>query len=106
MSSQYFNVFEHTIPCQHLREYPRSTRTRQEDVLKLAIKQYQPKSTNRPLDDAITIVATHANGFPKTYLIREQAVLRMNIYKAMKVFPNIATKCGYLMGSAAHDQHF
>lgn len=65
MSSSYFNVFEHTIPCQHLREYPRSTRTRQEDVLQLAIKQYEPIHRNDLQDNAVTIIATHANGFVK-----------------------------------------
>ncbi|KAF5870716.1 putative toxin biosynthesis protein [Botrytis fragariae] len=65
MSSSYFNVFEHTIPCQHLREYPRSIKTRQEDVLQLAIKQYEPIHKNGLQDDAVTIIATHANGFIK-----------------------------------------
>lgn len=65
MSSAYFKVFEHTIPCQHLREYPRSTKTRQEDVLQLAIKQYQPLHNDGSLGNAVTIIATHANGFTK-----------------------------------------
>ncbi|KAI9648035.1 hypothetical protein NHQ30_002663 [Ciborinia camelliae] len=60
MSSSYFKVFEHTIPCQHIREYPRSTKICQEDVLQLAVKQYQPMHHDGLLDDAVTIIATHA----------------------------------------------
>jgi hypothetical protein len=65
MSSSYFKVFEHTISCQHIREYPRGTKTRQEEVLQLAIKQYQPLLSDRSLDHAVTIIAAHANGVPK-----------------------------------------
>jgi len=65
MSASYFNVLEHTIPCQHIREYPGGTKTRQEEVLQLAIKQYQPLLSDRSVNDAVTIIATHSNGFPK-----------------------------------------
>ncbi|GLB14557.1 hypothetical protein AtubIFM61612_001988 [Aspergillus tubingensis] len=45
-SSSTFRVIEHTVPCQHIREYPAATRRTQEDVLHLAVKQYIP--TNDP----------------------------------------------------------
>jgi len=65
MSALLFNVVEHTTPCQHIREYPRGTRLRQEDVLHLAIKQYTPLNNLQPKEGDITIIVTHANGFPK-----------------------------------------
>ena len=61
-----FNIVEHVIPGQHIREYPNATKHRQEDVLQLSIKQYIP--LNRPTyipHDALTIIGAHGNGFPK-----------------------------------------
>jgi hypothetical protein len=63
--SANFQIIEHTIPCQHIREYPNGTKSRQEAVLQLAIKQYVPLRRSKPREDAVTIIAGHANGFPK-----------------------------------------
>jgi hypothetical protein len=63
--SANFQIIEHTIPCQHIREYPNGTKSRQEAVLRLAIKQYVPLRRSEPREDAVTIIAGHANGFPK-----------------------------------------
>ena len=61
-----FNVVEHVISGQHIREYPNATKHRQEDVLKLSIKQYVPSKTiDRVPHNAVTIVGLHGNGFPK-----------------------------------------
>ena len=61
-----FEVIEHVIPGQHVREWPRATANSQEDVLDIHIKQYVPldnPSPGRPGD--VTIIGAHANGFPK-----------------------------------------
>ena len=63
MSSQFFKVFDHIIPCQHVREYPNATRN--ERPLQLAVKQYVPLQNAELRENAITIIAAHANGFPK-----------------------------------------
>ncbi|KIW28979.1 uncharacterized protein PV07_04830 [Cladophialophora immunda] len=60
-----YNITEHKIPCQHIREYPKAVSATQEDVLHLAVKQYVPKDNLVPQPGDITIIAAHANGFPK-----------------------------------------
>jgi hypothetical protein len=60
-----FDIVEHTIPCQHIREYPRATADAQEAVLHLAVKQYIPKDNRDPQPGDVTIIGAHANGFPK-----------------------------------------
>ncbi|OJJ49363.1 hypothetical protein ASPZODRAFT_1465315 [Penicilliopsis zonata CBS 506.65] len=60
-----FRVVEHTIPCQHIREYPGATANVQEDVLHLAVKQYIPLDNLDPQSGDVTIIGAHANGFPK-----------------------------------------
>ena len=61
-----FNVVEHVIPGQHIREYPTATKHSQEDALKLAVKQYIPSNTVDLVPrNAVTIVGLHGNGFPK-----------------------------------------
>ena len=61
-----FNVVEHVIPGQHIREYPNATKHSQEETLKLSIKQYIPLDTvDRVPQNAVTIVGLHGNGFPK-----------------------------------------
>jgi hypothetical protein len=64
MSSQYFRIDEHKIAASHIRGLPRSTATTQEDVLHMAVKQYTPLNSSPKAGD-ITIIAGHANGFPK-----------------------------------------
>jgi hypothetical protein len=71
MSTTLFRVQEHTLPCQHIREYPHATLNAQEDVLHLAIKQYTPLDNLSPQPGDATILGAHANGFPK--------VLRSNV---------------------------
>lgn len=60
-------VIEHVISGQHIRGYPYSIRHRQEDILKLAVKQYVP-SNNELAPNAVTILALHGLGFPKVNL--------------------------------------
>ncbi|KAK6856250.1 hypothetical protein PG995_008401 [Apiospora arundinis] len=60
-----YHIKEHKIASQHVREYPRATANSQDDVLYLAIKQYIPKDNPNPQPGDVTIIGTHANGFPK-----------------------------------------
>ncbi|EGD86660.1 hypothetical protein H112_05166 [Trichophyton rubrum D6] len=60
-----FRVIEHVVPCQHIREYPYATATSQEETLSLAVKQYAPLDNPNPQPGDVTIIGTHANGFPK-----------------------------------------
>lgn len=64
-SSSVFQIKEHTLECQHIREYPHATAGAQEDVLHLAIKQYIPLDNLHPQEGDVTIIGAHANGFPK-----------------------------------------
>ena len=60
------NVIEHSIPGQHIREYPKGTKHCQEDTLQLCVKQYVPTSTPEvEFGTGLTIIAVPGNGFPK-----------------------------------------
>ncbi|KAF2199048.1 alpha/beta-hydrolase [Delitschia confertaspora ATCC 74209] len=65
MSSQYFRLDNHVLEASHIRGFPRSTATSQDEVLNLAIKQYTPLDNPHPKPGDITIIAAHANAFPK-----------------------------------------
>ncbi|KAI2615391.1 prolyl aminopeptidase-like protein [Hypoxylon sp. NC1633] len=60
-----FEIIEHTIPAQHIREWPRGTAVSQDAVFQLHIKQYRPIDNPNPQPGDITIIAAHGNGFPK-----------------------------------------
>ncbi|MCJ1250585.1 hypothetical protein MMC30_007813 [Trapelia coarctata] len=64
MSTSLFEVTEHTIPCQHIREYPHAVKSEQA-ILRLAIKEYRPLTNLNALPGSVTIIAAHANGLPK-----------------------------------------
>ncbi|KAF4556919.1 Alpha/beta hydrolase-like protein 5 [Elsinoe fawcettii] len=65
MSSSVFTVKEHIVPCSHIRQYNRATLSGKEERLRLAVKQYVPQDNPNPQEGDITILAAHANGFPK-----------------------------------------
>lgn len=68
LQTTHFDVIEHRAPCQHIRQYSRATSDFEEDDLYLAVKQYVPRaklSEDRQQSTGITIVACHANAFPK-----------------------------------------
>jgi hypothetical protein len=67
MSSEYFRIDEHILDASHIRGFPRTTSTHQNEVLQLAIKQYTPLDNLRPQPGDITIISAHANAFPKVY---------------------------------------
>ncbi|KAG8163791.1 hypothetical protein KVR01_007088 [Diaporthe batatas] len=51
-----FEVIEHTIPAQHIREWPRATAVSQERTLQLCIKQYKPIDNPEPQPGDVTEV--------------------------------------------------
>jgi hypothetical protein len=59
-----FQVIEHTIPCQSIREYRRAGKS-DHPALRLAVKQYIPLENTTPGPEAVTIIAGHGNGIPK-----------------------------------------
>jgi hypothetical protein len=72
--SSIFEIKEHVLECQHIREYARATAVSQNDVLHLAIKQYIPLDNLQPKDGDITIIGAHANGFPKARRLLELCI--------------------------------
>jgi len=60
-----FQIIEHVIPCQHIRDYHHATRNSQEAVLSLAIKQYIPLNNLSPQEGDVTIIAAGSSGMPK-----------------------------------------
>ncbi|KFY12054.1 hypothetical protein V492_04119 [Pseudogymnoascus sp. VKM F-4246] len=48
MSTTNFNVKEHVVEAQHIREYARATSFSQEEILHLAVKQYTPLDNPSP----------------------------------------------------------
>lgn len=68
MSSEFYKIQEHTIEASHIRGFARATSTNQEEALQLAIKQYTPLNNTSPKPGDITIIAAHANAFPKVCL--------------------------------------
>jgi len=67
MASSPFRIVEHVVPSQHIREYPAATANSQEEPLNLVVKQYIPHDNPDPQPGDVTILAAHANGFPKVW---------------------------------------
>lgn len=65
MTSSTFKIIEHILEGQHIREYAEATAFKQEDVLRIAIKQYVPLENLDPQPGDVTIIGAHANGYPK-----------------------------------------
>ncbi|KAK1450885.1 hypothetical protein CCUS01_11425 [Colletotrichum cuscutae] len=63
--SSVFHIREHVLDGSHIREFPRALSRSQDDVLKLAVKEYVPKDNPNPKPGDVTIIGAHANGFPK-----------------------------------------
>lgn len=61
-----FQVIEHTIPGQHIREHAQSIKGKHGGPLRIAIKQYVPIDQVDPVpDNAVTIIGSPGNGSPK-----------------------------------------
>ena len=78
MSSQNFRIDEHTIEASHIRSFPRALATHENDPLRLAIKQYTPLNNPNPQDGDITIIAAHANAFPKVRQFHRQVKISLS----------------------------
>lgn len=63
-----FIINEHTLSCQHLREYANATSTIEEAALHLVVKEYIPRNNLNPTPGDVTIIGAHANGFCKVSL--------------------------------------
>jgi hypothetical protein len=75
MSTAFYRVKEHVVPCQHIRGLAHATLNSQEDLLYLAVKQYTPLDNLEPNLGDITIIGAHANGFPKVLLFLGSYIL-------------------------------
>ncbi|KAJ3536266.1 hypothetical protein NM208_g6802 [Fusarium decemcellulare] len=60
-----FDIREHTIKASYVREYARATSHSQDERLWLHVKEYIPKDNPNPNKGDVTIIGSHANGFPK-----------------------------------------
>ena len=76
-ATEHFDVSSHVIPCQNIRDYPNAVKDGT-SILQLAVKEYRPHSSSNASsnDEGVTVIATHANGFPKvikipSYFIRK-----------------------------------
>lgn len=79
--SSLFEIREHTVECQHVREYPRATALSQNEILHLAVKQYIPLDNLEPKEGDVTIIGAHANGFPKASHMPKHKISILNIYR-------------------------
>lgn len=68
-----FRVVEHVTRGQHTREYPRATSNGDSDKPVLAVKQYIPLNNPEPKPGDVTIIAAHANGFPKACVVLRES---------------------------------
>ena len=60
MSAPLWNITEHVIPASHTRGYSRGIREESSKPLRLAIKQYTPKSNPNPSPGDATLIVAHA----------------------------------------------
>ena len=65
MSKTFFKIKTHYVDSSHIRQYPRALAGEQNDVLKLAVKQYTPLDNPDPKPGDVTVLAAHANGVGK-----------------------------------------
>lgn len=53
------------VPASHIRGYSRGVRNEKKDHLRLAVKQYVPRSDSQPSEKASTIIFCHGVGSTK-----------------------------------------
>ncbi|KAF1841651.1 alpha/beta-hydrolase [Cucurbitaria berberidis CBS 394.84] len=64
MVAPKFIVTERTSPCSFVRQFPHGAK-HEKATLQLAVKEYRPQKRGGSNGNAVTIIATHGNGFPK-----------------------------------------
>ncbi|KAL8798708.1 MAG: hypothetical protein Q9200_007715, partial [Gallowayella weberi] len=65
MSTEYWTVTEHVIPACHIRGFARGVKDEKTAHLRLAVKQYVPKSPREIRPNAMTIIMAHGVGSSK-----------------------------------------
>lgn len=88
--SSHFRVVRHIVNCQHTREYPAATANGDDDVPKLAVKQYIPLDNPSPQHGDVTIIAAHANGFPKVRWIIPDETQGLHPYQRGRSCTNLS----------------
>lgn len=87
-----FSIQEHVVPTCYIREYPGATANSQEEVLHLHVKQYTPLEVFDNALVQVTLVGTHAIGFPKVCCTARVLPSSLIIVGGLRA----------LMGGAAH----
>lgn len=65
-ATESFVIKEHQFEGQHIREYPKALANSQEDTILLHARSYTPREVaDGSVNGDLTIIAFHANGFPK-----------------------------------------
>lgn len=90
-----FDIVEHVIPGQHIREYVHSINGPQEIILQLAIKQYIPKDRLDPVpNNAVTVIAAHGVGFPKVRTsISMHHRIRIRDFTSLRMLTTLCRNC-------------
>ena len=65
MSFELWNVIEHVIPASHIRGFHRGVRDESSAHLRLALKEYVPKSNPDPRPGDVTLIVAHGIGSAK-----------------------------------------
>ena len=65
MSIEFWSIYEHVIPASHIRGFSRGIRDEQNGRLRLAIKQYVPKTRPEPIPGDVTIIMMSGIGASK-----------------------------------------
>ncbi|RKL49902.1 hypothetical protein BFJ70_g1075 [Fusarium oxysporum] len=60
-----FRMVQHIVNGCHTRDHRAATANGDDDTPKLSVKQYIPLDNSTPKPGDLTIIAAHANGFPK-----------------------------------------
>jgi hypothetical protein len=66
MSTLNFTVTEHISSCSYIRQFNHGAK-HDDAVLRLAIKEYRPRTPLKSTQEPVTIIAAHGNGFPKVF---------------------------------------
>ena len=65
MSEELWNIHEHVIPASHIRGYRRGIQDEQTGRLRLAVKQYAPKTAPASKIGDVTLIMAHGIGSSK-----------------------------------------
>ncbi|KAF3359720.1 hypothetical protein VdG1_01918 [Verticillium dahliae VDG1] len=103
-----FTITEQILPGAYIREFPHALSTSQESTLRLAVKIYTPKDNTSPQPGDVTLIAAHANGFPKELYEAMWADLHAEAAKAnppFRIRQIIAVDAAWQNASAPLNEH-